>query len=114
VVTNLLTNALRYSPPESEVVLAWRSEPDEKVLTVHNEGPPIEPRLRDQLFEPFKRGDGAGSDWGGVGLGLYIVKQIVQTHGGTVLVSSEAGQGTTFEVRLPARGAPAGGDATRR
>jgi PAS domain S-box-containing protein len=106
VVANLLTNALRYSPPESEVLLAWRGDADEKALWVHNEGPPIAPPVLERIFEPFQRGDGAGSAWGGVGLGLYIVKQIVRTHGGTVTVRSAEGAGTTFEVRLPSR-APA-------
>ena len=105
VVTNLLTNALRYSPPDSEVRLSWCCEREEKVLLVQNEGPPIDPHLRQHIFEPFERGDAAGNAWGGVGLGLYIVKQIVRTHGGTVAVRSDAEHGTEFEVRLPARAA---------
>jgi signal transduction histidine kinase len=103
VVANLVTNALRYSPEQSDVTLSWRGEPDRKVLSVHNDGPPIAPALLGQIFEPFKRGDGAGNTWGGVGLGLYIVRQIVISHGGTVAVRSSEAEGTTFEVTLPAR-----------
>jgi DNA-binding response OmpR family regulator len=98
---NLLTNAMRYSAPETDVTLSWRGHPDRKVIAVHNHGPPIEPSLLGQLFEPFKRGDEAGNTWGGVGLGLYIVRQIVVAHGGAVAVRSAEGEGTTFELELP-------------
>jgi signal transduction histidine kinase len=77
------------------------------VIAVHNDGAPIAPHLLGQIFEPFKRGDVAGNTWGGVGLGLYIVKQIVTAHGGAVSVRSAEGEGTTFEITLPAgAGAP--------
>jgi PAS domain S-box-containing protein len=98
---NLLTNAMRYSTPETDVTLSWRGEHDRKVIAVHNQGPPIEAGLLGQLFEPFKRGDEAGNTWGGVGLGLYIVRQIVVAHGGAVRVRSVEGDGTTFELVLP-------------
>jgi PAS domain S-box-containing protein len=101
VLVNLLTNAMRYSTPASEVTLSWRGGPERKVISVHNHGAAIPAGLRGQIFEPFKRGDVAGNTWGGVGLGLYIVKQIVLAHGGTVAVRSGAGEGTTFEVTLP-------------
>jgi PAS domain S-box-containing protein len=98
---NLLTNAVRYSTPGSDVLLSWRAWPERRVIAVHNDGEPIAPHLLGQIFEPFKRGDVAGNTWGGVGLGLYIVKQIVTAHGGSVAVRSAAGEGTTFEVTLP-------------
>jgi PAS domain S-box-containing protein len=98
---NLLTNAVRYGTPGTDVTLSWRGAPDRKVIAVHNEGEPIPPHLLGQIFEPFKRGDLAGNTWGGVGLGLYIVKQIVAAHGGSVAVRSAEGEGTTFEVTLP-------------
>ncbi len=104
VVTNLLTNAARYGAPGSPVSLVWRGEAADKRIAVHNDGPPIEKRLVDRMFEPFKRGDAAGSQWGGVGLGLYIVNQIVIAHGGSISVRSEEGHGTTFEIALPASG----------
>jgi PAS domain S-box-containing protein len=101
VLVNLLTNALRYSAPGSDVTLSWRGDRERKVLEVHNHGPPIDPSQLVQIFEPFKRGDMAGNTWGGVGLGLYIVRQIVVAHGGAVAVRSGEGEGTVFEVTLP-------------
>jgi PAS domain S-box-containing protein len=103
-LVNLLTNAVRYGTPGTDVTLSWRGHADRKVIAVHNLGTPIPPHLLAQIFEPFKRGDLAGNTWGGVGLGLYIVKQIVAAHGGSVAVRSTEGEGTTFEVTLP--GAP--------
>jgi signal transduction histidine kinase len=101
-LVNLLTNAVRYGTPETDVTLSWRGDAHRKVIAVHNAGDPIPPHLLGQIFEPFKRGDLAGNTWGGVGLGLYIVKQIVAAHGGGVTVRSTAGEGTVFEVTLPA------------
>jgi PAS domain S-box-containing protein len=106
-LVNLLTNAVRYSSPDSDLTLSWRADGDQRVIAVHNDGAPIAPHLLGQIFEPFKRGDVAGNTWGGVGLGLYIVKQIVTAHGGAVSVRSAEGEGTTFEITLPAgAGAP--------
>jgi signal transduction histidine kinase len=66
----------------------------------------MDPRLLEHAFEPFRRGDASGNAWGGVGLGLYIVNQIVLAHGGSVVVRSAEGSGTTFTVTFPT-------DATR-
>jgi two-component system NtrC family sensor kinase len=101
VLLNLLTNAVRHGAPDSAVTLAWQGRRDEKVISVHNFGPPIEPRLLAHMFEPFTRAAPGGPTWGGVGLGLYIVKQIVVAHGGAVRVRSSAEAGTTFEIALP-------------
>jgi two-component system NtrC family sensor kinase len=109
VLVNLLTNALRYGAPGTDVSLAWEGGPYEKVITVHNEGPPIEAALQEHMFQPFKRGAPGGAAWGGVGLGLYIVNQIAIAHGGWVAVRSEEGAGTTFQVTLPTRAVPRDG-----
>jgi two-component system NtrC family sensor kinase len=101
VLLNLLTNAVRYGEEGRDITLSWTGAPDRKVISVHNHGVPIAPELLGHIFEPFKRGDAAGNTWGGVGLGLYIVKQIVGAHGGLVAVRSQRGAGTTFEVTLP-------------
>jgi PAS domain S-box-containing protein len=104
VAVNLLTNALRYSPADTEVTVIVGADDGRTTLSVHNWGAPIDAQLQEHIFEPFKRGNGPSKGWGGVGLGLYIVKQIVVAHGGTVELSSRAETGTTFTVRLPTRG----------
>ena len=101
VLTNLLTNAVRYSPEDARISVAWHAELDWRVISVHNDGPPIDPELLPCMFEPFERGRTAAS--GGTGLGLYIVREIVRAHGGSVAVTSEAGSGTTFTITLPVR-----------
>lgn len=100
VVANLLANALQYSPPGSPVEVGVRGERDRVVLTVHNQGPPVPPAVRATIFDPFRRGR---SDAGGehLGLGLYIVQQIVLAHRGKIDLRSSEGDGTTFEVSLP-------------
>jgi signal transduction histidine kinase len=101
VLSNLLTNAVRYSPEDAAVSVAWHALGDRRVISVHNEGPPIDQALLANLFEPFERGRSAAS--GGTGLGLFIVREIVRAHGGSVAVASDARDGTTFSVSLPAR-----------
>ena len=78
-----------------------RGEPDALVLSVHNLGPPIPPDVLPRLFQPLQRGEGSVSAARSVGLGLYIVDQVVRAHGGTVSVQSSEETGTTFTVRLP-------------
>jgi signal transduction histidine kinase len=73
-------------------------------VDVHNEGPPSPPERLGIIFEPFRRfaGDeGPSSSTSGLGLGLYIVEQIVRAHGGELGVRSTREEGTTFTVRLP-------------
>ncbi|WP_248353688.1 PAS domain-containing sensor histidine kinase [Anaeromyxobacter oryzae] len=112
VVQNLLGNALKYSPPDSTVSVRWAREGDHVngalVLSVHNEGPPIPPELVAHMFEPFRSGERlATSDDGSMGLGLFIVREIVRAHGGETSAQSDAEHGTTFTVTLPPR-SPAG------
>ena len=73
------------------------------VLRVHNEGRPIAPELLPVLFDAMTRGDTQGGQRRSVGLGLFIVRHVVEAHGGRVSVQSEEGAGTTFTVRLPRR-----------
>jgi PAS domain S-box-containing protein len=97
VISNLISNALGYSPADSPVRIVLRGEEDSVVLEVHNQGPPIPPELLPRLFEAFEQG-AAGA---GLGLGLYIAQQIVEAHGGTISVHSDGEAGTTFTVRWP-------------
>jgi signal transduction histidine kinase len=107
VVHNLATNALKYSPEGTPVRVASRAVDGEVRLEVHNAGEPIAPELLPNLFKPLQRGVQEDSQKSGsIGLGLFIVDQIVRAHGGHVSVSSSAPEGTTFTVRLPRETVP--------
>jgi signal transduction histidine kinase len=103
VLSNLIGNALQHGGGKRvEVAASGRNA--EVVIVVHNDGPPIEPATLPHIFEPFWRGSSPArrvGESGSIGLGLFIVSEIVKAHGGTVEVRSEAGSGTTFTVRLP-------------
>ena len=104
VVQNLVTNALKYSPPTTEVHVTTQATEDRVALVVHNEGAPIAADLLPLVFEPFQRAVGSiDKTTRSVGLGLYIVKQIVEAHRGSVTVESTEAKGTTFRVELPRR-----------
>ncbi|WP_225411527.1 hybrid sensor histidine kinase/response regulator [Stigmatella hybrida] len=99
VASNLLSNALQYSPADTPVRVETRGEDGTLVLEVQNAGPPIPAELLPRIFEPMERGSAlAGSN---IGLGLYIVRNLVLAHGGSVSVHSTEAEGTTFTVRLP-------------
>jgi two-component system sensor histidine kinase/response regulator len=97
VVSNLVGNALRYSS-DGTVRVNVSDGGDEVALRVQNRGEPIPEDVLANLFEPFRRGGGGRE---GMGLGLYIVNEIVRAHGGTVGVTSTSADGTTFTVALP-------------
>jgi signal transduction histidine kinase len=102
LLTNLLTNAAKYSPEETSITVSTLGEAEQVELAVHNGGAPIAPDVLAHLFQPMQRGGSPGATaTRSVGLGLYIVKQIVQVHGGHIDVSSTETEGTTFRVRLP-------------
>jgi signal transduction histidine kinase len=107
LVSNLVGNALQYSPEHSPVTVATRPDGEHMVLEVHNLGTPIPPEVLPHLFEPFRRGSGAPAGRQGLGLGLYIVQEIAHAHGGTVAVRSSEPEGTRFTVRLPLGRGPA-------
>jgi signal transduction histidine kinase len=101
VLQNLVQNALKYSPPGTPVTVRILSAPRSATLQVHNLGTPIPEALLPRLFEPMLRGtqeDARGER--SLGLGLYIVDQIVRAHGGAITVKSGE-EGTTFTVQLP-------------
>ena len=100
VVSNLIGNALEHGTPKTPIRLRLDgSAADAVQLTIHNQGV-IPGPTREVLFSPFKPRERHAR---GLGLGLYIVDQIVQAHGGEVKVHSDQGTGTTFTVRLPRR-----------
>jgi signal transduction histidine kinase len=102
VITNLVGNAIRHSPPHTVIAVDVRLHGDALAFSVHNQGQPIGKQILPSIFDPFTKG-GASPD--GIGLGLFIVKQIVDSHGGNVGVESTDAAGTTFTVSLPCAGA---------
>jgi PAS domain S-box-containing protein len=103
LMDNLVANALQHSPVDTAVEVRVAGSAEGITLSVRNEGTPVPLEERATLFEPFKRGKRAHGD--GLGLGLYIVRQIAAAHGGRVSVESGVGVGTRFIVWLP-RDAP--------
>lgn len=108
VLTNLLVNAVKYSPPATRIVVSAACEDNILVLSVADNGSGIEPDLLPRIFDLFSQGarrpDRAA---GGLGLGLALVRKIVELHGGTVTAYSEgAGKGSCFTIRLPMCDAP--------
>jgi signal transduction histidine kinase len=110
VISNLMGNAIQHGSPEGQVELSVAIEgstPEEStvVLRVHNEGAPIPPDLLPTIFDPLvryaTRESTARRRPGSIGLGLYIVREIVVAKGGTVEVASTSQEGTTFTVRIP-------------
>ncbi len=103
-LTNLVTNAVRYTPPGGAIHVSWRLGDDGTgVLEVTDTGPGIAKEHLPRLTERFYRVDGGRSrETGGTGLGLSIVKHIVQRHGGQIDVQSEVGKGSTFRLVFPA------------
>ncbi len=112
VVSNLLGNALKYSPERTPVQVETQGEEERVVLRVHNGGEPIPEDLQPCIFEPLRRGKrrSVKSDRS-IGLGLYIVRELVLAHGGTVELRSTQAEGTTFTVSLPRRPPPASVEA---
>ncbi|HVG60479.1 MAG TPA: ATP-binding protein [Hyalangium sp.] len=102
LITNLVNNALTYGDDPCEVRVRTVGRSDDVVLSIHNQGKPIPAEMMSQLFQPLQRGKSKGSRGNhSIGLGLFIVKHIVDAHGGSIHVDSTAENGTTFTVRLP-------------
>ena len=100
ILTNLLSNAIKYSPTGSKVVFALSCRDAEVILQIKDQGIGIPAADQQRLFEPFHRGKNVG-DIPGTGLGLAVVKKLVDIHGGQISVASEVGVGTTFTITLP-------------
>lgn len=96
----LLDNAIKYAGNEKKVVVTLVHRQDRYELRINNTGEPIPAATLDHVFDRFYRGD-ANRTGNGFGLGLAIAKQIVQMHKGTILVKSDAREGTTFRIQIP-------------
>ena len=101
VITNLVSNAIKYSPPESPVEIGAEAHGRELVLRVADHGIGISQEDQKSLFEPFHRVGLSKEAVPGVGLGLSVVRRIVTAHGGRIELESAPGAGSTFRVYLP-------------
>jgi PAS domain S-box-containing protein len=101
VFANLLTNAIKYSLEDSEVVLSISQRDGDVLVAVTDHGVGIPSEALQHLFDRFFRAEGAEHKAQGLGLGLYITRRIVEAHGGAVSVESRLGRGSTFTVTLP-------------
>lgn len=102
VVSNLIANALRYTPSGGTISVSLSGTGPGARLRVNDTGPGIPSQVREHLFERFAQWTVNGSEPGSAGLGLAIAKEIVEAHGGRIFVDSELGRGTSFTVELPA------------
>ena len=100
VLSNLVGNAIQHAPPDASISIESWIDASQAVFEVINAGPPIPSAELPRLFEPFKRGQQAGAAGGSMGLGLYIAREVVIAHGGTIEVASDM-IATRFTVRLP-------------
>jgi len=99
VIENLLGNAIKYAPGKP-VRISVAARGDLAELCVSDDGPGIPPGAEARIFRRFERATDV-RNYGGLGLGLYIVREIVEAHGGTISVDTAAGKGATFRVALP-------------
>jgi signal transduction histidine kinase len=104
IIWNLLTNAIKFTPPHGQVMAGLSRHEGHVVLTVSDSGCGIDPAFLPHIFEPFRQGEPTASRiHGGLGIGLSIARHLVELHGGTIAArSGGAGQGSTFVVTLPA------------
>jgi PAS domain S-box-containing protein len=110
VIWNLLSNALKYSPPGATVLVRMHRTEGGVLLEVTDAGPGIPQHALPHVFEPFWKGVGDEQRGSGLGLGLSIARRLTSLHGGTLTVDSSSGQGATFRFFVPApaqEGAPA-------
>jgi signal transduction histidine kinase len=100
ILGNLITNAVKYSPPGMSVELTVKLEPSDVIFTIRDHGIGIPTLDRPRIFEPFHRGSNVEST-AGTGLGLAIAQRCACAHGGSISCESDREEGTTFTVRLP-------------
>jgi two-component system, OmpR family, sensor histidine kinase KdpD len=102
VVGNLVDNAMKHSPAGSPVHIAAHGDGERVTITVADRGEGIDPAFLPSIFEPFSQQERGGARGSGLGLGLYIVRGLVEAMGGTIEAHSTPGAGAEFVVRLRA------------
>jgi two-component system sensor histidine kinase KdpD len=102
VITNLVSNAVKYSPPQSRILIAIMPHNAREVkVSVSDEGAGIPPEARSRIFEAFQQLQRDRSDSSGAGLGLAICRGLIEAHGGRIWVDDHDGPGTTMSFTLP-------------
>jgi signal transduction histidine kinase len=101
LLSKLVLNAMQHGAPRPAIRVELRGSPSHVVIDVWNAGPPLDAELAGHLFEPFVAGHSDRAD--GLGLGLYLAREIVRAHGGRIEVHRSDDDGTTFRVTLPRR-----------
>ena len=104
---NVVNNALRYTDPGGLVRVSARAEPagpapDRVVIEISDDGPGIDPADLDSIFDPFYRGSSSRREQG-MGLGLSVVKGVLESHGWSIDVVSHPGEGSAFAITIPMR-----------
>ena len=102
VLENLFSNAVKYSTPGSTVNTTVETTDQSVIVTISDHGIGMTREEIEQIFDNFYRADQSDTSIGGLGLGMSIVKQIIESHGGQILVESTLGQGTSISFTLPA------------
>jgi len=97
--TNIISNALKYAPGKP-ITITTQSDDRSAIIEISDQGPGISPKHQSTIFEPYKRLN-HDTKITGLGVGLFITKQIIQAHHGQIYVSSQLKQGTSFTIKLP-------------
>jgi len=102
ILTNLVSNAIKYAPRGGDITVGMRADDETLFIDVTDEGMGIPADKLPRIFDKFERVDNRDTrEVGGTGIGLFLVKHLVDRHGGTVWVESEVGKGSTFHIELP-------------
>jgi len=107
VVSNLISNAIKYSPDGGEVTIKVEAHDSDVIITVRDRGIGIPGADQSRVFDRFQRGTNVEGRFAGTGIGLAGAKQIVEQHGGAITLKSQVGKGSTFTVRFPTGSEPA-------
>ena len=104
VIFNLVENAVKYSPQDSDISLRARQDADRVTVSVTDHGIGISPHDQQRLFQLFQRLEGSETmQAGGTGIGLVVCKRLIEAHGGTLQVESTPNEGSTFHFTVPLR-----------
>lgn len=101
VITNFITNAIKYAPESKEIIIHVAKKGDKVEVSVNDQGPGIAKDKLPHVFNRYYRVDSSGSQYTGLGLGLYICSEIIKSHNGEIGVNSEYGEGSSFWFTLP-------------